>query len=242
MKNRKFKNLFIVIAILVITAIIVYCDYNNVITKLGLSVSLWSSMVSGAFPIALTIYLFWKEKQERIEQVKEESKFQKNLIVRTAYISYFENLLEQINTFMIFLECYILNNKDLIGRKQKEEIKARNLTTAIFLEKDKQVWELDYKVYPFKAIDIDITKYNYKKNTVNIRAFMPYIKLKNKLNNIYKQEEFTFGIYSSGYKKLNKDDIENIALDILKNKEEVQILYDFLEELKKDIEERIVFN
>lgn len=242
MKSERIKSIGIVLIIVLISVIIVFCDYYNVITRLGLSVSLWSSMVSGAFPIALTIYLFYKEKKERMEQVNEESRFQKKLIVRTAYINYFEELLEQINRFMIFLECYILNDEDLMGRKRKEEIKIRSLITAIILEKDKKVWELDYKVYPFKSIDIDIMKYNYKENVVNMRAFMPYIKLKNKLNKIYYKEELCFEPNGNGYrKKLNEEDIKNVALDILKKKEEVKVLYDFLEEVKKDIEERIVF-
>lgn len=239
MKRKKFKNkliIFIIIAILLFS-IIVFCDYKNVITNLGLSVSFWSGMITGIFPIALTIYLWHREKNERIEQIKEDSKFQKKLIIRTSYIDYFEKLLEQINSFIIFIECFIINDKDLFGRKERNDIRVNNLIGSIYLRNEK-VWELNYRVYAFKSIDIDIFKYQYNNEEINLRAYMPYIFLTNGLNKIFNKKNIVGGCLV----ELNEQEIIEIANDILKNEDISKKLVEFLKILKQDIEERIVFN
>lgn len=113
----KLRRIIVVIVFIFFIGCLVYFDYVNIITKLGLSVSLWSGFVTGIFPIALTIYLWRIEQKERIEQINEESLFQKKLILRSSYIEYFENLLEQLNEYTIFLECYLLRDKSLSGKK-----------------------------------------------------------------------------------------------------------------------------
>ena len=60
MLKRVIKIILFILIFAISLFVIIYCDLKNVITNLGLSVSFWSGMVAGAFPIALTIYL-WKK-------------------------------------------------------------------------------------------------------------------------------------------------------------------------------------
>lgn len=241
MKNKKLKILLFVILGIVIFAVLIYLDLINLITKLGLSPSLWISMVVGAFPIILTIVLWQKEKQERIEQLKEDSLFQKKLIIRSEYVSYFEELLEQLNELTIFLEVFILNDKTLTGKTDSQSNRIRSLIGAIILD-DKKVWEINYRVYAFKAIDIDIFKYNYNNEEINLRAYMPYICLKNKINSIYKGEQLSVGLSGGYISELSEKDKKEVAKQIIEGSEMVKEFLDMVNYLKKDIEEKISFN
>lgn len=73
----KAKKIIIIMLLILSIISLIYFDYVNIITNLGLSVSLWSGFVTGIFPIALTIYLWKIEQNERITQINEESNFQK---------------------------------------------------------------------------------------------------------------------------------------------------------------------
>ncbi|MBO5182886.1 MAG: hypothetical protein J6B64_00635 [Bacilli bacterium] len=241
MLKRVIKIILFILIFAISLFVIIYCDLKNVITNLGLSVSFWSGMVAGAFPIALTIYLWKKEEKDRIKQVAEESKFQKKLIIRIAYINYFEDFLEQINEYIIFIESFMIRDKNLLGEKEDITKRIASLIGAVYLQKNK-IWEFDYRVYAFKSIDIDIYNYDYNEEIINLKAYLPYIQIKNALNSIYNKEELTIGIHGGGIRDLSDKDIQNIAKSLLESKEEIKKFLQFLETLKKDIEERIVFD
>jgi hypothetical protein len=240
---KKILNPIIISIIILITIIvIIYFDLENIITKLGLSPTLWSSVIVSIFPILLTIILWSKEKKERKEQIEKDVKLQKNLIIRTAYIDYFESFLEQTNEFIIFLQSYIINEKNIFGEKEKEEIKVKSLLTAIILEEEEKVWKLNYRKYAFKSIGIDIFNYNYKGKNINIRAYMPYFGVVNELNKISERKALRI-IPSGGYiEELKEEDLVDIAKRIIKNKKVAEELLEFLETFKSDVEERVNFN
>ena len=83
------KKIIYIISIIFIIFLFIVIDYLNIITKLGLSISFWSGMVVGIFPIFLTIFLWKKEEKDRINQIKEETSFQKRLIARSQYMDYY---------------------------------------------------------------------------------------------------------------------------------------------------------
>ena len=84
--------------------------------------------------------------------------------------------------------------------------------------------------------------YDYNEEIINLKAYLPYIQIKNALNSIYNKEELTIGIHGGGIRDLSDKDIQNIAKSLLESKEEIKKFLQFLETLKKDIEERIVFD
>ena len=241
MQKKWLKIGIIALLIILLFVVIVYCDLKNIFTNLGLSISFWSGMVTGAFPIILTIYLWKKEEKDRKKEIAEESKFQKKLIIRTAYISYFENFLEQINKYSIFIKAFILMDKDLIGRKIDINKKISSLIEGIYIQ-DEKIWEFNYKVYAFKSIDIDIYNYNYNGKIINLTAYMPYIVMKNELNKIYKMQTSDLVANKAFIIELDENDIKEIAKSLLDSKNEIKKFLEFLEELKNDIEERIVFD
>lgn len=127
-----FKGVKGIVILFVIYAIVlICCDYLDIITKLGLSVSLWSGFVTGIFPIALTVYLWKVEEKDRKEEIKKESRFQQKLILQGTYIEYFENLLEQIRNYIIYIECYLLREETILGKKLSTEEKAKSLIKDI---------------------------------------------------------------------------------------------------------------
>lgn len=240
MKNKKFIIIFLLILSIII---LIICDYVNIITKLGLSVSLWSGFVTGIFPIALTIYLWKREEKDRVRQVEEESKFQKKLILRVSYIEYFEKLLEQINEYIIFLDCYFLQEKDFItGKKININKQADSILRYIKLHSKYVIWKFNYRIYAFKCIDIDIFNYDYNGELVNLRTFMPYINVSNQLTAIYNEEKFFISVSNgSGYYKIDENEQKKIAIELLNSKECIEKLKNLLVYLKEDIEKRISF-
>lgn len=242
MFKEKNKIILLILVFILFMIVLSILDKINVITKFGLSPTLWSAMIVGIFPIVLTVILWQKEEKDRKEQINKETTLQKKLIVRTAYVSYFEELLEQINKFSIFLKAYIINQNNILGEKRKEYIKIRSLLTAISLEKDRKVWDLEYRTYPFKAIGIDIFKYQYKDEEINFRAYMPYLGIKNDLEAIFRKERIEFSISGGYLEELEEKDLIKIANNILANREAAIELYDFLIFMKEDIENRISFS
>lgn len=239
----KIKKIVIILICLIISLmLLIYLDYINIISRLRLSVSLWTGFATGIFPIALTIYLWKVEEKERIIQIKEESDLQKKLIIRGTYIEYFEELLNQLNDYIIFLECFMLNDKDLTGKKQKNDIKVNNIFGYILLNSNSHIWNIDYKYYALKCIDIDIFKYEYNNEKINLRAFLPYIQLSNCFTSIYKREKDVFGI--NGYSRVSIDGNEQKEMikELLKKKEIIEETHKLLVYLKLDIEKRLKFD
>lgn len=202
---------------------------------MGLSISFWSGMVVGLFPIFLTIFLWKKEEKDRIDQIKEETSFQKKLIARSQYMNYYENLLEQIREYQIFIKAHIM---DTIKRAPSR--KAKDLVKTCYLYQDRQIWNIDYRIFPFKAIGIDIFKYNYKGQEVNLRAYMPYIEILNRLNAITKGEELEFTLGGGYLNKLTEHEKIEKAKELIESKETIKDFYEFLDYLSNDIENRII--
>lgn len=240
MKN---KRVIIIFLLTLSIFVLIVCDYMNIITKLGLSVSFWSGFITGIFPIALTIYLWKKEEKDRVKQVEEESRFQKKLILRVSYIEYFENLLEQMNEYIIFLDCYFLKEKDLIIKKKTNlNNQADSILRYIKLHPNHMIWKFNYRIYAFKCIDIDIFNYDYKGTIINLRAFMPYIYVSNQLTAIYDEEKFFISVSKGlGYVKIDENAQKKITIELLNNKEKIEELINLLIYLKEDIEKRISF-
>ena len=229
------KKIMYTISIVFIILLFIVLDYLNIITKLGLSISFWSGMAVGIFQIFLTIFLWKKEEKDRINQIKEETSFQKKLIARSQYMDYYENLLEQIREYQIFIKAFII---DTI--KESTSRKAKDLVKTCYLYNDNKVWDINYKIFPFKAMDIDIFKYEYKDKIVNLRAYMPYIETSNRLNAITKGEELAPMLGGGYLKKLTEKDKIEKAKELIESKEAIMELYDLLEYLSKDIESRII--
>lgn len=240
-----FKGVKGIVILFVIYAIVlICCDYLDIITKLGLSVSLWSGFVTGIFPIALTIYLWKVEEKDRKAEIKEESRFQQKLILQGTYIEYFENLLEQIRNFTIYIECYLLSEETILGKKLSTEEKAKSLIKDIAsYASEKEIWKLNYRIYPFKCIDIDIFDYEYNGNKINLRAFMPYINISNQLSTILNSRKNYVSMNSVyTYEDIDEEEKIEIAIKLLKNKKNIKELYRLLNYLKDDIEKRIAFD
>lgn len=163
------------------------------------------------------------------------------MILRSTYIEYFESLLEQINEYSIFLDCYLLRDKSLTGKKLDLDNRAKSVVRYVKVHSKYELLRINYRVYAFKGIDIDIFNYKYNNETINLRAFMPYIDLSNKLMAIYNEREFVVGLSGIGYAEINEKDQEKIAKEIIRNQEEAKVLYDLLIYLKNDIEKRIAF-
>ena len=224
------KILYFLIIILIILSLLIL-DYLNIITKLGLSVSFWSGLLVGIFPIFLTIFLWKKEEKDRIAQIKEETEFQKRLVVRSQYIDYFESLLEQIRLLSIFIKSFVI-----VRDEQSVVEKAQALIKTCYLYDDNKIWNIEYRMFPFKAIDIYIFKYNYNGIEVNLRGYLPYLEFSNGLNAITKGEELCFPYL----KKLSEKDKFMKAKEIIDNKKSINELYNFLQYLMEDIENKLV--
>ena len=97
-------------------------------------------------------------------------------------------------------------------------------------------------MYAFKSIDIDIYNYNYNGKIINLTAYMPYIVMKNELNKIYKMQTSDLVANKAFIIELDENDIKEIAKSLLDSKNEIKKFLEFLEALKNDIEERIVFD
>lgn len=132
-------------------------------------------------------------------------------------------------------------DKDLIGRKIDINKKISSLIEGIYIQ-DEKIWEFNYKVYAFKSIDIDIYNYNYNGKIINLTAYMPYIVMKNELNKIYKMQTSDLVANKAFIIELDENDIKEIAKSLLDSKNEIKKFLEFLEALKNDIEERIVFD
>lgn len=237
--KENLKIILMVMLTITVMIAMIYFDLKNVISKLGLSPTLWSAMIGSMVAISLTIYLWQKEQKERKEQIEKDIKLQKNLIIRTAYINYFEDLLEQINEFIQFLRSYIIDSKDIFGEGMTED---KILLRAIILEKERKIWQLKYRKYAFKSISIDIYNYKYKEKNIDVRTYMPYFSTTIELNKIYDKKGVKItdsgGVYIEDY---NEDDIIKIANKIINDKKTLNELKEFLEFLKADIEERVNF-
>ncbi len=236
------KVLFIILLFICNILVLIYLDYRDIITNLGLSVSFWSGFITGVPPIILTVYLWKLEQKERITQIKEESNFQKKLILRNTYIEYFECLLEQINEYSIFIECYLLRDKSLTGEKLDMNSRVKSIIKYVKIHSKYKVWNLHYRVYAFKCIDIDIFKYKYNGEFINLRAFMPYIDISNKLTAIYDEKEFVTSFRGMGYVNIDEKEQEELAKKLASNLDDAKELYDLLIYLKNDIEKRIAFD
>lgn len=238
----KLKKTIIIGLLILSIAALIYFDYVNVITNLGLSVSLWSGFITGIFPIFLTIYLWKIEQNERINQINEESNFQKKLTIRSTYIEYFESLLEQINEYSIFLRYYLLRDKSMTEEKFSLDSRAKSIIEFVNVHSEYEIWKINYRIYAFKGIDIDIFNYKYNNEIINLRAFMPYIYLSNELTAICKKRKSVVNLSGIGYVGITKEEQQEIAKEILKKQDEVKELYDLLIYLKSDIEKRISFD
>lgn len=205
---------------------------------------MWSGFVTGIFPIALTIYLWKVEEKDRKAEIKEESRFQPKLILQGTYIEYFENLLEQTRNFTIYIECYLLSEETILGKKLSTEEKAKSLIKDIAsYASEKEIWNLNYRIYPFKCIDIDIFDYEYNGNKINLRAFMPYINISNQLSTILNSRKNYVSMNSVyAYEDIDEEEKIEIAIKLLKNKKDIKELYRLLNYLKDDIEKRIAFD
>ena len=235
MSGDIMKKIMYLIIIIISIFLLVIIDYLNVITKLGLSISFWSGMVVGIFPIFLTIFLWKKEEKDRIHQIKEETNFQKKLIARSQYMDYYEKLLEQIRNYKIFIKAHIMDT-DKVSTSEK----AKSLVKTCYLYSDDKIWNLNYRIFPFKAIDIDIFKYQYRDKEINLRAYLPYIEVLNRLNAITKGEELAFTLGGGYLKKLTEKDKIEKAKELIDSKEAIKELYNFLDYLSEDIENRII--
>lgn len=238
----KIKKRIIIILFILSMVFLIYFDYVNIITNLGLSVSLWSGFITGIFPIFLTIYLWKIEQNERISQINEESNFQKKLTIRSTYIEYFENLLEQINEYSIFLKSCLLSDKSMTEEELDLDSRIKIVINFIRMYSRYEVWKINYRIYAFKGIDIDIFNYEYNDKIINLKTFMPYIDLSNKLTAIYEKRKNTVNLSGIGYVDINNEEQEEIAKEILKKQDEVKELYDLLIYLKNDIEKQIAFD
>ena len=224
-----------IIGFIVLFVSLIIIDYLNIISNLGLSISFWTALLVNIFPIVLTLILWKKEEKDRIDQIREETNFQKKLIARSQYMSYYEDILEKLRNFKIFIKFFVINKNNKNSLDNAEE-----LVRACIAYSDNQVWNIDYRIIPFKAIDIDIYKYNYNGHCISLREYYPYLETMNKLNSIVKGEEYGFkpnGIY---LKKINKKEMIKLAKTIIEAKDRNVELYNFLEFLVNDIEKRIL--
>lgn len=230
------KKVLYILGVIILITLLVIADYLNIITKLGLSISFWCGMVTGIFPIFLTIFLWKKEQSDRIMQITEETKFQKKLIATSQYMEYYESFLEQLEKYKIFIKSFLINEN-----RESLPDKANQLIGICYLYRKDKPWNFDYRIFPFKAIDINISKYKYKENEINLLAYMPYIEVANKLNAIINCEELAITTSGGGYtKKLSDSDRYKKSKDLLEEKDIIQELYELLEYLKNDIEGRII--
>ena len=67
----KIKKLVMCIGItLILLALLIICDLKNVITHLGLSPTVWSTVFGTMVPIILTLYLWKKEEMNFHKELK----------------------------------------------------------------------------------------------------------------------------------------------------------------------------
>lgn len=238
----KLRTKIIMIIVLVVYIfVLLYFDYKNIISNLGLSVSFWSGFITGIIPVFLTIYLWKIEQKERIEQIEKETKQQKRLMLSSFYIEYFEKVLIQLDELLFYINVGLLKKDDLINNKK--ELKSYNMTFKFVKEEyNPKNWWIDYKEYAFKTLDIDVCNYNFNGNIVNLRSFKPLLNINKQLKFIYDEKEIigegkTDFIYQKTSIKRQKEIFNNI----IKDQTMVEQLYEFVTQLKKDIENKLAY-
>lgn len=250
-KSRKLM-LLVVFSFVVIIFLIVM-DKLNLITNIGLSPTLWTTVVTMCIPLLTTIILWNKEKTERIKQVLESNKLSNQLIIRTKYFEYFEELLEKINDYIIFINVYFIREKGLFpfvdDKKTPEQLLDEKITsihtrikTDCFSNNYNNsylFWEIDFNRYAFKSIDIDTFKYMYNGEEINLPACMQLLQVRNIFSSIKNEEKLVIR-GSGGYlEKVDEEEQRKLIQEMINNKEYMLDLSKFLEYLKKDIEKKL---
>lgn len=120
--------------------------------------------------------------------------------------------------------------------------RTKSILKYIKVHSKYEIWNINYRIYAFKGIDIDIFKYNYNAEIVNLRAYMPYINMSNQLSAVYNEKEFYMTLGGqAGYTEIDEHRQKEIVEKIVENVDEIQELYNLLIYLKNDIEKRIAF-
>lgn len=232
---------------IIIFILLFILDKVNIITKFGLSPTLWTSVIAMSIPLTVTILLWSIEKQERVSEIEESNKLQKQLTVRVKYIDYFEELITQLRDFEIFIDCYLKNKDNPFAFNKSEDEKFEQNINSSFKairgigghHDSNEVWKFDYNETAFKSLGINIFEYNYNNEVISLRGNQILLPLVNELSNIRKgwgTEIRGLGIYSKDY---GEEFSKEVIKDIFTNEEYIDEVKALITHLKADIEARL---